>query len=284
VRRFFVSILLVLGLFGYGYADEVKTVNVAVPLSVTTGWLCSPHDPDFAEYRYYGLISYCKRSVTESEKSEIAKIYGVPKSEWYNYEFDHLIPLSIGGSDNYHNIWPQILSQSKIKDKVEDEVYVALKEGKITQAQAVKDILLWFCNPCKDINGNNICTDIKIIGLDPNSCNQFVDSHLQALGIPPSFDDMTASATDESFVMRKLFFAPPTTVTFTKGGCAMNLNEGEYLIHLKRGTRITLETDPNDIQGSSLTTTTIMGNYTIELSNGEYLINKKSGAKITIED
>ena len=234
MKNLFITLLLIFSLVSLNYADSIE--KVSIPLSITTGWLCNPNDPDFVEYRYYGAIPYCKRSVTEEEKEEIAKIYGIPKSEWHNYEFDHLIPLSIGGSDNYHNIWPQILSQSKVKDRIEDEVYLAMKRGKITQSQAVADILHWFCEPCKDIYGKDICTKrgIKIEGLDPTNCTIFENKYLQNLGF--SFSDTIMDIQPKNFKIQDAKY----------GGRLINLGSGSYLINAKKDTKIIINNVNNN--------------------------------------
>jgi hypothetical protein len=283
MKNLFITLLLIFSLVSLNYADSIE--KVSIPLSITTGWLCNPNDPDFVEYRYYGAIPYCKRSVTEEEKEEIAKIYGIPKSEWHNYEFDHLIPLSIGGSDNYHNIWPQILSQSKVKDRIEDEVYLAMKRGKITQSQAVADILHWFCEPCKDIYGKDICTKrgIKIEGLDPTNCTIFENKYLQNLGFsssdtimdiqPKNFKIQDAEYEERPIPSKGYYYgAIVTTVYLPSDLDSLNFTGSTTL--------------PNVSFGSmNLTTITFSdGNFVINLGSGSYLINAKKDTKIIINN
>ena len=109
----------------------------------TPGLLCTASDPDFSEYRYQEKIPYCGRNVAPDEKQKIADAYGVPKSEWYKYEFDHLIPLAAGGSNDIRNIWPQPKAEALVKDKVELATYEGLRDGTLTQSQAVKMIWDW---------------------------------------------------------------------------------------------------------------------------------------------
>ena len=54
-----------------------------------------------------------------------------------------MIPLSIGGSDDIRNLWPQPIAEAKQKDALEDQVYHELLAGTITQGQAVLKILTW---------------------------------------------------------------------------------------------------------------------------------------------
>jgi len=117
--------------------------------SFTPGRLCKVSDPDFKEYRYAEHIPYCRRDVTSQMKQEVAAHYNVPQSDWSNYEFDHLIPLCIGGDSRVDNLWPQPHNPSgsdgsEAKDKLEDELYHQLAAGTITQADAVRQIYAWF--------------------------------------------------------------------------------------------------------------------------------------------
>ncbi len=113
----------------------------------TPGRLCTATDPDFKEYRYAEHIPYCNRNVTQQMKQQVAAHYGVPQSEWSNYEFDHLIPLAIGGDSHVDNLWPEPNSQNQGnagKDHLELELYLQMKAGTLSQADAVKQIYAWF--------------------------------------------------------------------------------------------------------------------------------------------
>lgn len=111
----------------------------------TPGVLCTKTDPDFERYDYPEKIARCARNVSRSDKQTVAENYGgIPESRWERYEFDHLIPLCAGGSDDLRNLWPQPIGQARRKDQVEVEVCVAMKAGRMTQKQAVQRILGWF--------------------------------------------------------------------------------------------------------------------------------------------
>ncbi len=117
--------------------------------SFTPGHLCSPSDPNFKEYRYAEHIPYCQRNVTQQMKQTVGDHYGVAQPEWVNYEFDHLIPLAIGGDSSIDNLWPQphepgSPNGSEDKDKLENNLYLQMKAGTISQADAVKQIYGWF--------------------------------------------------------------------------------------------------------------------------------------------
>ena len=118
----------------------------APDFSFTPGKLCTPSDPDFKEYRYPEHIAYCNRHVTKEMKQQVAAHYGVPESEWQNYEFDHLIPLCAGGNSHIENLWPEPRgdTESDGKDKLELQLYKEMSAGTITQAEAVRQTYAWF--------------------------------------------------------------------------------------------------------------------------------------------
>lgn len=77
------------------------------------------------------------RHVTEATKARVAKQYGVPRSEWPNYEFDHLIAHCAGGSDGPNNIWPQRLTEARVKDRFEVQWCRDMCAGKRKQSEVV---------------------------------------------------------------------------------------------------------------------------------------------------
>ena len=109
----------------------------------TPGKLCTPDNPDFVGYRYAAHVAYCKRNVSQDKKAQVAEYYGIPKSKWKNYEFDHLIPLNSGGSSDIENLWPEPLDEAHEKDKVEQQAFDGLKSGELTQDEAVQLIFDW---------------------------------------------------------------------------------------------------------------------------------------------
>jgi hypothetical protein len=111
--------------------------------TLTPGSLCTPSDPNFLEYRYAEHIPYCKRDVPTSERDKVSLAYGVPVADLPNYEMDHFLPLSIGGSDDATNLWPQPHALALEKDKVEQEVFDGMNAGTMTQAEAVAKIRAW---------------------------------------------------------------------------------------------------------------------------------------------
>ena len=136
---------------GWGAIPNVPLLlmasRVTPDYSYTPGHLCSPSDPNFKEYRYAEHIPYCNRNVTQQMKVTIGQHYGVPQSDWNGYEFDHLIPLAVGGDSSIDNLWPQphgTPDGSDGKDRLENQLYLQMRDGTITQAEAVKQIYGWF--------------------------------------------------------------------------------------------------------------------------------------------
>jgi hypothetical protein len=132
-------------------SGTVETASQRIPLSsecqtwdasLTPGALCTTDDPNFDGLRYPEQIAHCRRNVSRAEKNRIAAAYEISDS-YSNYEFDHLIPLGIGGNDDESNIWPQPKDQALEKDKLEDELYREMAAGTITQEDAVAEILAW---------------------------------------------------------------------------------------------------------------------------------------------
>ena len=111
--------------------------------SKTPGRLCTPEDPNFQEYRYEERIAYCRRNIPEAEKRQVAAAYGVPWEQRRDYEFDHRIPLCMGGSDDSENLWPQPLEEAHIKDKLEDELCRRMQAGTLKQKDGVARMLAW---------------------------------------------------------------------------------------------------------------------------------------------
>ncbi len=111
----------------------------------TPGLLCTPNDPNFQKYDYPEHIARCQRNVGIDEKLKIAAAYGnIPQSNWPNYEFDHLIPLCAGGSDDITNLWPQPIGEAHKKDVLENDICLALRAGTLKQAQAIQKVHDWF--------------------------------------------------------------------------------------------------------------------------------------------
>jgi len=81
------------------------------------------------------------RHVTEAEKRQVCKEYGVPadRCNGKNYEIDHLISLELGGSNAVANLWPEPYAGpfgARTKDRVENFAHAQVCSGKIPLAAA----------------------------------------------------------------------------------------------------------------------------------------------------
>lgn len=73
-----------------------------------------------------------RRHITVGMKRRVAAAYGVAWSARGQYEFDHLIPRSLGGADVEANLWPQPLADARHR---KDPLEVRL--GKLVCARQV---------------------------------------------------------------------------------------------------------------------------------------------------
>lgn len=116
------------------YALVVKSDPIKTP-----GSLCNVASKDFIELRYKEMIAICKRNVTTSIKNKVYLDYSVPLEERDLYTIDHKKSLFLGGSNDQDNLWPQPKIFSSVK--LENHVYLLLKNGYINQEQSVQLIL-----------------------------------------------------------------------------------------------------------------------------------------------
>lgn len=77
-----------------------------------------------------------RRHVTTEMKKEVAEAYGVPWSKHGDYEFDHLIPRSLGGADDVKNLWPQPWASAYKKDALEVRLGKLVCAGQLDLATA----------------------------------------------------------------------------------------------------------------------------------------------------
>jgi hypothetical protein len=80
-------------------------------------------------------------SITEPEKAASMAAYG-DSGSMGDYEYDHLVPLELGGATNDpRNLWPEPGASPNPKDAVENTLRQEVCDGQISLAQAQRDIV-----------------------------------------------------------------------------------------------------------------------------------------------
>ena len=114
----------------------------------TTGHKCETSDRDFDRFRYPERIAYCFRNVEYDLKTRKYIEYGVDLRNRKQYTIDHIIPLSIGGSNHPDNLWPQ--HKNIYTAYYEREIFELLRDAKITQVQAIRMIIIKKFDPYRN--------------------------------------------------------------------------------------------------------------------------------------
>jgi hypothetical protein len=84
------------------------------------------------------------RNVPSEVKRQVYASYGIRTHKPGEYEIDHLINLSIGGSNSVRNLWPQSFRTSpwnaRVKDELEVELHRRVCAGTMDLARAQRII------------------------------------------------------------------------------------------------------------------------------------------------
>jgi hypothetical protein len=84
--------------------------------------------------------------MTAERRDEVLIRYGLSPGPHPDYEIDHLIPLCLGGSDDFSNLWPQPRRtiepkwNAEAKDRVERLVCQMVCDGQLDIATAQQEI------------------------------------------------------------------------------------------------------------------------------------------------
>jgi hypothetical protein len=79
------------------------------------------------------------RHVTSAEKAQVASAYHFTGAS-SSVEYDHLVSIELGGSNDLTNLWPQPIEEAKVKDGLEDYLHAKVIEGKLPLAEVQKRI------------------------------------------------------------------------------------------------------------------------------------------------
>lgn len=117
----------------------------AFPLIPNKDWaqghLCDRNNSDYGGDRYKEKIPYCNRNVDHELKSRLYDLYKIPEKCRSRYTIDHIIPLSIGGDNSPQNLWPEHKLVKQTRPFLEDQVFAQVRDGLITQKEAVETVL-----------------------------------------------------------------------------------------------------------------------------------------------
>ena len=105
------------------------------------------------------------RDVSESDKAQVYRMYGLVKSS-ADYEVDHFISLELGGNNDFANLFPEAAEPAPgyhEKDKVEDYLHDEVCDGRMTLQQAQQAIATDWVAVYKQMGGSVPVTQPKLV-------------------------------------------------------------------------------------------------------------------------
>lgn len=106
-----------------GAVDPAVTPATITTTICVSGWTATVRPPS-------SITGYWK-ALSEVEYGYVLGFTG---------EFDHLVPLELGGANSTSNLWPESGTIPNAKDKVENRLHAAVCAGRMTLRRAQAEI------------------------------------------------------------------------------------------------------------------------------------------------
>jgi hypothetical protein len=80
------------------------------------------------------------RAVTKGLREQAFNRYGIASDRSGEYQIDHLIPLSLGGSNSIMNLWPMPHGDARAKDALEKKLLKLVRSGQLDLHSVQREI------------------------------------------------------------------------------------------------------------------------------------------------
>lgn len=149
MSKFYIQVVLSFLFLGFFFSN-LHAFPLIPNDEMTPGAYCSEDDSDFKGHRGKEKYPYCFRNVSQGLKRVIYEKYGIPKSCRGHYTIDHLIPLSMGGNNDFENLWPEHFLIKDTRENMEQDIFNEIMEGHIKRDEGVAELLEAKLNPDVD--------------------------------------------------------------------------------------------------------------------------------------